>query len=131
MEKYDVIPVKFNGQNYMAWSFHLKNFVEGQGLFGYLDGTVTKPPTPSSTDSKAIATWSEENAKVITWILNSIDSSLAMALQAYATAAEMWAHLKKIYHQTNKAQKFHLDSEIAKFTQGDRSVQEYFNGFLT
>lgn len=54
-----------------------------------------------------------------------------MALQAYTTAADMWAHLKKIYHQTNKAQKFHLDSEIAKFTQGDRSVQEYFNGFLT
>ena len=67
---------------------------------------------------------------MITWILNSIDPSLAVALQAYATAAKMWAHLKKIYHQTNKARKFHLDSEIAKFTQGDRSVHEYFNGFL-
>ena len=43
----------------------------------------------------------------------------------------MWAHLKKVYHQTNKARKFHLDSEIAKYTQGDKSVHEYFNGFLT
>ena len=67
---------------------------------------------------------------MITWILNSIDSSLVVALQAYSTAVDMWSHLKKIYHQTNKARKFHLDSEIAKFTQGDRSVQEYFNGFL-
>ena len=121
MEKYDV-----NGHNYMSWSFHLKNFVEGQGLFGYLDGTITKPPTPSTTDSEALATWSKVNAKVITWILNSIDSSLAVALQAYTTAADTWAHLKKIYHQTNKARKFHLDSEIVKFTQGARSVQEYF-----
>ena len=43
----------------------------------------------------------------------------------------MWAHLKKVYHQTNKAWKFHLDSEIAKYSQGDKTVQEYFNGFLT
>ena len=130
MEKCDVIPVKFNGQNYMAWSFHLKNFVEG-GLFGYLDGSITKPQITSATDSKSLATWSKENAKVITWILNSIDPSLAVALQAYTTAADMWAHLKKVYHQTNKARKFHLDSEIAKYAQGDKTVQEYFNGFLT
>ena len=114
MEKYDVIPVKFNGNNYMAQSFHLKNFVEGQGLFGYLDGSITKPTT--TTDTKALAIWSKENAKVITWILNSIDPSLAIALQAYTTAFDMWGHLKKVYHQTNKARKFQLDSEIAKFS---------------
>ena len=131
MDKYDVIPIKFNGQNYMSWSFHLKNFIEGQGLFGYLDGSILKPQTTSSTDSKSLATWYKENAKVITWILNSIDQSLAIALQAYATASNMWAHLKKVYHQTNKARKFLLDSEIAKYNQGDKFMQEYFNGVLT
>ena len=55
--------------------------------------------------------------KVVTWILNSSDPSLVVALQTYTTAADMWAHLKKVYHQTNKARKFHLDSEIAKYTQ--------------
>ena len=49
MDKYDVIPIKFNGNNFMAWSFHLKNFVEGQGLFGYLDGSIIKPTTASTT----------------------------------------------------------------------------------
>ena len=80
MEKYDVIPVKFNGNNYMDRSFHLKNFVEGQRLFGYLDGSITKPTTTSTTDTKALSTWSKENAKVVTWIFNSIDHSLAIAL---------------------------------------------------
>ena len=93
MEKYDVIPIKFNEQNYMSWSFHLKNFVEGQGLFGYLDGSITKPQPTSTTDSKNLATWSKENARVITWILNSIDPSLVVALHAYTAATDMWAHL--------------------------------------
>ena len=130
MHKYDVIPVEFNGNNYMAWSFHLKNFVEGQGLFGYLDGSITKPTTTSTTDTKALSTWFKENAKIITWVLYSIDPSLAITLQAFTAAADMWARLKKVDHQTNKARKFHLDSEIAKFSQGDKSVHAYFNGFL-
>lgn len=33
----------------------------------------------------------------------------------------MWNHLKKLYHQTNKAR---------KFCQGDRTVQESYSGFL-
>ena len=130
MEKYDVIPMKFNGNNYTAWSFHLKNFVEGQGLFGYLNASITKPTATSSTNTNALSAWSKDSAKVITWILNSIDPSLAIALQAYTIATDMWAHLKNVYHQTNKARKFHLDSEIAKFSQGDKSVHAYFNGFL-
>ena len=78
MYKYDVILIKFNGQNYMSWSFHLKNFVEGEGLFCYLDGSIPRPQI--TTDSKGLATWSKENAKVVTWILNSIDPSLVVAL---------------------------------------------------
>ena len=105
----------------MAWSFHLKNFVESQGLFGYLEGSITKPTTTSTTDTKALSTQSKENAKVVTWVLNSIDHSLAITLQAYTAAAD--PHLKKVYHQTNKAREFNLDSEIAKYSQGDKSVQ--------
>ena len=42
----------------------------------------------------------------------------------------MWDHLKKLYHQTNKEKKFHLDTELARYYQGDKSVQEYYSGFL-
>lgn len=43
----------------------------------------------------------------------------------------MWSHSKKIYHQTNKARKYLIDTELAKYNQGDKGVQEYYNGFLT
>ena len=40
----------------------------------------------------------------------------------------MWSHLQSIYHQVNKAMKFLLDTEIAKYGQGEKIVP---NGFLT
>lgn len=72
MDKGDIIPIKFNGENYMSWSLHLKNFVEGNGLLGYLDGTIPHPTITggSSRRLKTIATWNQNNAKVVTWILN-------------------------------------------------------------
>ncbi|XXG90666.1 hypothetical protein AAC387_Pa12g2380 [Persea americana] len=125
MDKNDTILVKMNGTNYITWSFHLKNFVEGKCMLGYLDGTVPKPVVDSSStasrtvDEKAVATWNQNNAKVVTWILNSVDPSLSMSLQAFTKASDMWNHMKKLNHQTNKARKFHLDTELAKYCQVD------------
>ena len=42
----------------------------------------------------------------------------------------MWTHMKKIYHHENKARRFHLDTELAKYYQNDKTVHEYYNGFL-
>lgn len=43
MNKIDFVLVKLNGKNYVGWSFHLENCVEGPGLAGYLDGFVLAP----------------------------------------------------------------------------------------
>ena len=130
----DIIPVKLDGTNYMSWSFHLKNFVEGQGLLGYLDGTNTAPIavtfTSSAADAKTLATWNQNNAKVVTWILNYVDSSISLALQAYTKASDMWVHLKKLYQQANKARRFILDIELAKYCQNEKTILQYYSGFL-
>lgn len=118
MDKIDVIPVKLNEKNYGGWSFHLQNFVEGHGLDGYLDETVLAPleekskatiittttvPTATTTEEKFAGTWKQNNAKVVTRILNSIDPSIAISLHSFKKASDMWVHFKKLYHQINKA----------------------------
>ena len=126
MEKSEVIQTKLTGaKNYAGWSFQLRHFVQGQGLTEFLDSSSTEP-----TQDKAKAKWIQSNSKVVNWILNSIDPSIILSLQSYSTAYDMWSHLKKIYHQTNKARKYYIDTELAKYCQGDKMVQEYYNGFL-
>lgn len=117
MDKNEIIPIKLNGKNYYGWAFHLKHFVAGKGLPSYLDGTVIR-------EDRNAAAWDQNNSKVVTWILNSIDTCITLWLQSFSKASEMWTRLRSLYHQVNKAWKFFLDSELAKYDQGDKTVQE-------
>lgn len=76
-----------------------------------------------SVDGKEIATWHQNNAKVLTWKLNSIDPSISWSLQAFTKAFDIWNHLRKLYHQTDKAKKLYLDTKIAKYCQGNKTIQ--------
>lgn len=111
MDKCDIIPIHLTGRkNHMGLSFHLKHFVQGQGLAGFLDGTSLQP-----TGDKAKANWTQNNSKVVTCILNSVDPSITLSLQSFSRVSEMWKHLRKLYHQTNKSQKYYTDLELAKY----------------
>lgn len=61
MDKIDVIPIELNGKKYMTWSFRLKNFVEGEGMLGYLAGTQLKPTVDN--DSTRLP------ARSLTWLM--------------------------------------------------------------
>lgn len=120
MEKEETTQIKFNGKNYIAWSW------AGKGLVGHLEATVSVP-----TDDKEQQEWHQNNSNVTTWVLNCIDPNLGLSLQSFSKASSMRAHLWNLYQQTNIAQKLYLHSELAKYGQGDFSAQEYYNGFLT
>lgn len=65
----------------------------------------------------------------MTWILGSVDQTLVPNLRPYKTSKDMWEYLKKVYNQDNSAKRFQLEYEIAKYSQGDLYVQEFFSGF--
>ncbi|XP_068655783.1 uncharacterized protein [Aristolochia californica] len=65
----------------------------------------------------------------MTWILGSIKPHLVLNLRPYKTAADMWNYLHKAYHQTSTACQFQVEYEMANFTQGGHSIEEYFSGF--
>ena len=63
----------------------------------------------------------------MTWILASVDQ--VFNLRSYKTAKDMWEYLKKVYNQDNTAGRFQLDYDIANYSQGNLSIQDYFSGF--
>lgn len=93
-----------------------------------LDGSEKKP---GDSDKVGLKKWSSENSRVMSWILGSVEPQIAINLRPYKTATEMWKYLETIYHQNSDAHKFQLDMEIHEFSQGERTIQEYYSNFMS
>lgn len=74
-------------------------------LVGTLMGLLLHP---DGKDEKGKATWNQSTSKVVQWILNSIEPTIALSLHTFSKASKMWDHLKMFYHQTNKVWRFAL-----------------------
>ncbi|KAA8531359.1 hypothetical protein F0562_006068 [Nyssa sinensis] len=118
--------VKFMSKNYSAWEFQFLLFVMGKELWGHIDGS-----DPALQDVEALSKWKIKDAWIMTWILSSVEPHLVLNLRPYTTAADMWNYLNTVYNQDNSARRFQLEYEMANFTQGSLSIEEYFSGFQT
>jgi hypothetical protein len=123
-ERLDSFHIRFNGKNYSAWEFQFQLFVKGKELWGHINGS-----NPAPTNADALSKWEIMDARVMSWILSSIEPHLVLNLRPYKTAATMWNYLNKVYNQDNTARRFQLEYEMANFTQGSLSIEEYFSGF--
>ena len=65
----------------------------------------------------------------MSWILGSVEPSILLNLMPYKTSREMWKYLKKIYNQSNTAQRFQLELELGQLNQGSMSIQEFYSSF--
>ena len=97
-DKLEAFPIRFTGKNYSAWEFQFKLFVKGKELWGHIDGSV---PAPQGVE--ALSKWEIHDARVMTWLLSSVESHLVLNLRPYKTAAAMWTYLNTVYNQDNSA----------------------------
>ncbi|RVX19793.1 Retrovirus-related Pol polyprotein from transposon RE1 [Vitis vinifera] len=125
--------VKFTGTNYSTWAFQFELFLKGKDLWGHIDGTdVEKPSTfDKSQDVGSSLSWAVLDARIMSWLLGSVEPHIVTHLRPHRTAQSMWAYLKKVYHQDNDAHRFQLKHAIAMFQHGSLSIQNYYSAFLT
>jgi hypothetical protein len=70
------VSVRLDGKNYSYWSYVMRNFLKGKKIWGYVSGTYVIPKNTEGRDVVLIDTWEANNAKIITWINNSIEHSI-------------------------------------------------------
>ena len=97
-DKLESFPIRFIGKNYSAWEFQFKLFVKGKELWGHIDGSV---PAPQGVE--ALSKWEIHDARVMTWLLSSVESHLVLNFRPYKIVAAMWTYLNTVYNQDNSA----------------------------
>ena len=81
----DVVGVRFTSKNYSTWEFQFRIFVMGKELCGHIDGS-----DPALTEPTTLAQWQVKDARVMTWILASVDQLIVFNLRPHKIAKDMW-----------------------------------------
>jgi len=83
------VSVTLDEKNYSYWSYVMRNFLKGKKMWGYVSGTYMIPKNIKEGDAVLIDTREANNAKIITWIKNSVEYSISTQLAKYETTKEI------------------------------------------
>ncbi|XP_078149683.1 uncharacterized protein LOC144545002 [Carex rostrata] len=106
-----------NGKNYLTWAKVAARALSGQEMREYITGENNVPEVANPlllTD------------KIITWLTNSMESSIAELFHLPDTTFELWEAVKAMYGQENNYSRiYQLKLEIQQEKQGTRKHVEY------
>uniref|UniRef100_A0A2N9G457 Reverse transcriptase Ty1/copia-type domain-containing protein n=1 Tax=Fagus sylvatica TaxID=28930 RepID=A0A2N9G457_FAGSY len=119
---------KLDGTNYSAWSQFVELYVTGKGKLGYLTGEKIKP----AISDPLFSTWVEENAMLMSWLLNSMTPDINASFLRLPTAHDIWDAVAQTYFTGNDAsQIYELRRKAHETRQQGKSLASYFSALQT
>ena len=86
-----LVPI-FDGSNYGIWAKAMKAFLMAQGLWGFVDGTITAPADPAD-----LAAWQRSTDMARGNITLRVSPALQEYADSIATLTTLWTNLKNRY----------------------------------
>uniref|UniRef100_A0A803M9W8 GAG-pre-integrase domain-containing protein n=1 Tax=Chenopodium quinoa TaxID=63459 RepID=A0A803M9W8_CHEQI len=118
-----LISEKFSGEGYGEWKRSMIIALSAKNKLCFIDGSL---PQPAITDSVHSA-WKRCDAIIISYILRSLDTSIARSVLYLTTSREIWKDLEEQYSQTSGPQFFTLQQKLTDLHQGDEtSIADFF-----
>ncbi|XP_057996477.1 uncharacterized protein LOC131175821 [Hevea brasiliensis] len=108
--------------DYYTWRRAMINALRAKNKYGFIDGTLEKPAENSSD----LVAWIKGNSMVISWIFNSLHSSLQDSIAYFDTAKEVWEDLQERLSQGNTPCVYQLKMDIVNTQQKDQTVAVYY-----
>ncbi|XP_019153615.1 PREDICTED: uncharacterized protein LOC109150164 [Ipomoea nil] len=108
--------------NYASWSRSMKIALGVKNKFGFVNGDI---PNPGEGDIK-YAIWKRCNDILCSWILKSLNSTIAESVLYFEFVKYIWKALKKRYSQADPHRIAEIQNEIFKNMQGNMTINEYF-----
>ncbi|XP_019184788.1 PREDICTED: uncharacterized protein LOC109179747 [Ipomoea nil] len=108
--------------NYASWSRSMKIALGVKNKFGFVNGAIAK----LNTADPKYHVWKMCNDIVCSWILKSLNSTIAESVLYFEFAEDIWNALMKRYSQVDPHRIAEVQNEIFKSMQGNMSINEYF-----
>uniref|UniRef100_A0A2N9HT68 Retrotransposon Copia-like N-terminal domain-containing protein n=1 Tax=Fagus sylvatica TaxID=28930 RepID=A0A2N9HT68_FAGSY len=124
-----LITIKLNRDNFLLWKAQIVPYLQGQHLYGFIDGTKPAPP-PSLAIPASGTTTVLPNPEFYTWhmtqdqmILSVLISSLLKIVLAHdvkcTTSRDVWLCLERMFTSQSRARSMQLHYQISTLKKGD------------
>lgn len=104
-----------NEFNYISWSRATTLALGGRSKLGYVNGSIQIPPLLSPS----YGAWLTKGHLVMSWLVNSMEPSIAAIFNYSESSHHLWKFVKEMYgNQNNSAKIFQLQRDITSLKQG-------------
>jgi len=112
----------------------MANYLEGQSLLCYVDGSLPCPPQYITADTTTIAqtinsayhTWYHHDKQILFALISSLSVPILATIVGKQTSINLWLTLEKMFSSQSKARIMHSRYELSTLKKGAMSIVEYF-----
>lgn len=127
------ISEKLTQENYTLWQFLMVPFLEGENLFGYVDGTIPQPPKPipDSTSGLLITnpahlSWYHRDRMILGAIISTLSVETLPHVISLTASRDVWTTLETLFAAQSHSRILQLKQQLSNLKKGAQSVSAYF-----
>ncbi|RVX19312.1 Retrovirus-related Pol polyprotein from transposon RE1 [Vitis vinifera] len=128
------ITARLTPTNFPSWHAQFESLLLGYNLFGYVNGTHTCPPLPTSTDAATTTAhhlWFRQDKLILSAILTSVSPAMIPLIATSQTSYQAWTKLTKLYASRSRTRVMQLKEDLTLMQRGNRSITEYLHSVKT
>ncbi|XP_056698414.1 uncharacterized protein [Spinacia oleracea] len=116
--------IVFDGKSFNDWKRSMMIALSARNKLFFVDGTLDQP----ATNSENFRIWNRCNDMVISWMLGSLEVSIARSVLYLKTARDIWLDLEERFCLSSGPQLFSVQQKLCDLDQDD---DEQISGFFT
>ena len=128
------ITARLTPTNFPSWHAQFESLLLGYNLFGYVNGTHTCPPLPTSTDAATTTAhhlWFRQDKLILSAILTSVSPAMIPLIATSQTSYQAWTKLTKLYASRSRTRVMQLKEDLTLMQRGNCSITEYLHSVKT
>ncbi|KAM5576327.1 hypothetical protein ABKV19_007270 [Rosa sericea] len=119
--------------NFITWSYQFQTLLEGQDLFGYIDGNTLCPTKYVITDSEGVTgeitaaykIWKKTDKALLSLLVATLDDEIMDIVVGCKSSREAWLSLQQRFSNPSRANIMQLKIDLQTIKKGNDSIERY------
>lgn len=126
---------KLTATNYLMWSLQVRALLDGYGLIGHLDGSLTIPSQTITADAEvsvnpAYTVWKRHDQLIYSALIGALSVAVQPIVSRATTAYEVWNTLSSTYAKSRRGHIKQLKTQLKNWKKENKTIDIYLQGHI-